>query len=132
MALSFEALRRVLQHVGRLLLLRADLAAEELAVSRRRWLGWAVLALSGVALLTAAVIAGSAWLTLLFWERFGAGTLGALALLFALGGVLVLRALAQAARTAAPALASTRAALHEDYEALAAVASPERDAEPKA
>ena len=32
MALSFEAAGRVLQHVGRLLLLRADLAAEELAL----------------------------------------------------------------------------------------------------
>lgn len=132
MAFSFEALRRVLQHVGQLLLLRADLAAEEFVASRRRWLGWAVSALAGIALLTLAAIAASAWLTLLFWDRFGAATLGVLALVFAAGGGLLLRGLARSAQAAPPALALTRAALHEDYEALAAVATSKNDAEPTA
>jgi hypothetical protein len=132
MALSFEASRRVLQHVGRLLLLRADLAAEELGAARRRWIGWAIIALAGVALLGAAAVAAGAWLTLLLWDRFGAATLAALALGFALCGALLLRALLQSARSTPSALSQTRAALHEDYESLAAVAGPERDAESKA
>lgn len=127
MALSFEALRRVLQHVGHLLLLRADLAVEELAVLRRRWLGWAVMGLAGVALLAVALIAFGAWLTLLLWERWGPNTLGVLAVAFAIVGALVLRALAQSARQAPPALAQTRAAVHEDYEAVVAAAANRRD-----
>lgn len=132
MALSFEALRRVLRHVGELALLRADLAAEELALARRRWLGWAVTALLGVALLTVAVIAASAWLTLLLWDRFGAGTLLALAALYTLMGVALLRALAKSAGGAPSPLARTRAAIHEDYDALASMASASRESEPKA
>lgn len=132
MALSFEALRRVLQHVGRLLLLRADLAAEELAGARRRWVAWSVMALAGVALFAVALVALGAWLTLLLWDRFGAGTLAVLAAALALAGAVLLRGLFQAARQAPPALSRTRAGLHEDYEALAAVAAPERDAGPKA
>ena len=122
MALSFEALRRVLQHVGSLLLLRVDLAAEELALSRRRWLGWLSVTLAGVALLTVALISAAAWLTLLLWDRFGAATLGVLALAFLLAGGLLLWALVRSVRQTPPALARTRAALQEDYEALAAVA----------
>ncbi len=131
MALSFEALGRVLRHVGQLALLRADLAAEELALARQRWVVWAVAALLGVALVTMAVIAAGAWLTMLLWDRFGAGTLAVLAVLFAAAGVLVLFGLASAARGAPRALAQTRAALHEDYDALAAAAGVGRDTEPK-
>jgi uncharacterized membrane protein YqjE len=131
MALSFEALGRVLRHVGQLALLRADLAAEELALARRRWVVWAVVALLGVALVTMAVIAAGAWLTMLLWDRFGAGTLAALAVLFAAGGVLTLYGLVSAVRGAPPSLAQTRVALREDYDALAAAAGIGRDTERK-
>ena len=118
MGLSLEALRRVARHTGSLLLLRADLAAEEMSVSVRQWLGWLGMALAAFALLLAALIAASAWLTLLLWDRLGALTPAALALVFALGGALLLRTLASAAAASPAMLSQTRSALREDYEAL--------------
>lgn len=127
MALSFDALRRVLQHLGRLLLLRADLAAEELALVRRRWVDWLTVALLAFALFVVAVGAAVAWLTLLLWERYGASTAGVLALLLAAVAVFLLRRLARAAGDAAPLLSRTRAALREDYEALAGASGARHD-----
>lgn len=127
MALSFEAAGRVLQHVGRLLLLRADLAAEELALARQQWLAWICVALAGIALLAVALVAAGAWLTLLLWDRFGAGTAGVLALVFAVAGGLLLRGLVRAAEKTPAALSRTRAALHEDYEGLASAIAPQRE-----
>jgi len=108
----------VARHTGSLLLLRADLAAEEMSVSVRQWLGWLGMALAAFALLLAALIAASAWLTLLLWDRLGALTPAALALVFALGGALLLRTLASAAAASPAMLSQTRSALREDYEAL--------------
>jgi uncharacterized membrane protein YqjE len=130
MALSFDALRRVLQHVGRLLLLRADLAAEEAALLGRQWFGWLVVALVALALLIVAVGAAAAWLTLLLWDRFGAATPAVLAVALAVVAALLLRGLGRAAAAAPPPLARTRAALGEDYEALVGALSAHRDPDP--
>lgn len=126
MALSFEAARRALRHLGQLLLLRADLAAEELALARRQWATWLAMALATLALMVVALVAVGAWLTLVLWDRFGAVTPGILALLLGLAAVLLLRALLHAAGTAAAPLAKTRTALREDYEALAGALTHER------
>jgi len=126
MALSFEAARRALRHLGQLALLRADLAAEELALARRQWVGWFAMALSAFALMVVALIAAGAWLTLVLWDRLGALTPGILALLFGLATALLLRTLMQGAGAAASPLAQTRAALREDYESLAIALVPER------
>lgn len=126
MALSFEAARRVLRHLGQLVLLRADLAAEELALARRQWAGWLGAALAALALMVAALVAAGAWLTLLLWDRFGAATPGILALLCALAAALLLRGVLHSAGTAASPLALTRAALREDYEVLASALGHER------
>jgi sugar phosphate permease len=126
MALSFEAARRVLRHVGQLLLLRVDLAAEELALARRQWIGWIGTALAAFALMVVALVAAGAWLTLVLWDRLGMATPGILALLLGLAAVLLLRGLLQAAGTSAAPLARTRAALREDYEALAGALAHER------
>lgn len=128
MALSFEAARRVVQHVGHLLLLRVDIAAEELALARRQVVGWLAMALGAFALIVVALIAAGAWLTLLLWDRLGAATPGILALLVGVAAVLLLRSLLNAAGSAAPPLAQTRAALHEDYEVLASALGRSRDA----
>ncbi len=130
MALSFDALGRVLRHVGRLLLLRADLAAEESAALGRQWLGWLAVALAALALLTVAVGAAVAWLTLLLWDRFGIATTGVLAAVLAIVAALLVRGIGRAAAASPPPLARTRAALGEDYEALTSALSPRRDAEP--
>jgi ABC-type multidrug transport system fused ATPase/permease subunit len=126
MALSFEAARRALRHLGQLALLRADLAAEELALARRQWVGWFAMALSALALMVVALVAAGAWLTLVLWDRLGALTPGILALLFGLATALLLRTLMQGAGAAASPLAQTRAALREDYESLASALVPER------
>jgi hypothetical protein len=126
MALSFEAARRALRHLGQLALLRADLAAEELALARRQWVGWFAMALSALALMVVALVAAGAWLTLVLWDRLGALTPGILALLFGLATALLLRTLMQGAGAAASPLAQTRAALREDYESLANALVPER------
>ena len=127
MALSFDAARRVLQHVGQLLLLRADLAAEELALARRQVVGWLAMALAAFGLIVVAIVAAGAWLTLVLWDRFGAATPGVLALLLGVAAVLLLRSLLHAAGTAASPLARTRAALREDYEVLASAIGRSRD-----
>jgi len=128
MALSFEAVRRVLRHVGQLLVLRGDLAAEELALARRQWVGWLGAALAAMALALVALVAAGAWLTLVLWDRFGAATPGVLALLLGLAAALLLRSVLHAAGTAAPPLSRTRAALREDYETLAVAIAQERPA----
>jgi uncharacterized membrane protein YqjE len=133
MALSFEAARRVVGHLGRLLLLRADLAAEELVLARRQWVGWLAMALAAFALMVVALVAAGAWLTLVLWERFGAATPGVLALLLGVAAALLLRSLLHAAGTSASPLAQTRAALREDYEVLAsAIGHPRGTADEEA
>jgi len=127
MALSFEAARRALRHAGQLLLLRADLAAEELALARRQLAGWVGMALAAFALTVVALVAAGAWLTLVLWDRLGAATPGILALLFGLAAVLLVRAVLQAAGAAASPLARTRAALREDYEVLSSAIAPASD-----
>lgn len=123
MALSFDALRRATRHAGHLLLLRADLAAEEVALARRQWIGWLAMAVAAFALMLAALLAAGAWLTLLLWDRLGAITPGILALLLGLAAVVLGRGLLQSAAAASSPLAQTRAALREDYEALASALS---------
>lgn len=131
MALSLEAARRVLQHVGQLLLLRADLAAEELALARRQWVGWLVMAVAALALTVVALIAAGAWLTLLLWDRFGAATPGVLALLLGVAAALLVRGLLQATGNAGSPLAQTRAALREDYEELTGGIEPRHQDGPR-
>lgn len=128
MALSFEAARRAVKHGGELLLLRADLAAEELALARRQWLGWLVMSLSAFALMVAALVAAGAWLTLLLWDRLGVATPGLLAVLFVVAAALLLRRVLDGAGGATAPLARTRAALREDYQALAGALSQPRQA----
>ena len=127
---SLEAVRRLVRHLGLLLLLRADLAAEELSLSLRQWLTLLGMALATFALLLLTLIAAGAWLTLLLWDRFGAATPGVLALLFGIAGVLLLRGLVNAATASPAVLSRTRAALREDYDALSAAVAPARDAGP--
>ena len=130
MALSLDAARRVLQHVGRLLLLRADLAAEEWVLARRQWVVWLCTALAAIALLVVALVAAGAWLTLVLWDRFGAVTVGALALVFGALAAFLVRSVIEAASTAPAPMAQTRAALRDDYEALAGAVVPERKTGP--
>ena len=131
MGLSLKAAGRVLRHVGALLLLRADLAAEELSLAQRQWIGWLGMALAAFALTVVALIAAGAWLTLLLWDRFGAATPAVLALAFGAAAVVLARSLARATAIAAAPLAQTRAALREDYEALAGAVASGQDAEPR-
>jgi len=127
MSLSFDAIGRALQHVSRLLLLRADLAAEEAALLGRLWLRWLGAAVLALALLIVGAGALLAWLTLLFWDRFGAGTLGVAALLLVVVAMRLLAWVGAAAAAAPAPLTRTRAALAEDYDALAGSLTARRD-----
>jgi uncharacterized membrane protein YqjE len=129
MAFSLEAARRAFVHLGHLALARQDLAAEELAMGWRRWAGWMVVALLGLALLVVALGSLTAWLTLVLWERFGAATIGVLALAFGIGAVALMRGLLQVPRGWDPPLARTRQALREDFGALSDALAPARNAE---
>lgn len=124
MGVSLGAAGRVLRHVGQLLLLRADLAAEELALAQRQYVGWLATVLVGFALLIVALVAGGAWLTLVLWPWLGVATLALLALLFGVAALLLLRSVVTAATFAPAPLARTRAALVGDYQALATAAAP--------
>jgi len=129
MALSFDAINRALQHIGKLLLLRADLAAEEAGLLGRLWLRWLGLAVAALALLIVGLGAAVAWLTLLFWDRFGPGTAGVAALVLVLLGLRLLLRVGTAAAGAPAPLQRTRAALAEDYEALAGTLATRSDGE---
>lgn len=131
MRFSLDAFRRVAQHLGLLLLLRADLAAEELSLSLRQWLGWLGLALAAFAFLLLALIAAGAWLTLLLWDRFGVLTLAALGLSFGACGALLLRGLVRAATASPVVLSRTRSALREDYEVLSAAVAARAEGGPE-
>jgi hypothetical protein len=129
MSLSFDGIGRVLRHVGRLLLLRADLAAEEAALLGRLWLRWLGQAVVALALLIVGLGAAVAWLTLLLWDRFGIGTLGVAALVLALLGTRLLLRVGAAAAAAPAPFKLTRTAVAEDYEALAGTLATRRDGE---
>jgi uncharacterized membrane protein YqjE len=128
-----DALRRLGASSVNLLLTRAEFASLELARSRAQLMRWLGLALAIAVLALLALIAASAALVLLWWERGGPLTLVALALLYALAALGLGRGLRRELQSAPPVLAETLAEFSRDRDAmLGRAAAGEADAPPAA
>ena len=113
-----EAVRRLSASSLNLLLTRAQFASVELAQSRAQLMRWLGLALSGAVLALLALLAASALLVIVLWERAGPLTLLALAVLYAAAGYAVVRRLQRELSAAPPLLAETLAELAQDRDAI--------------
>lgn len=118
MASPLDAVRRLSASSLNLLLTRAQFASVELAQARAQLMRWFGLALAGAVLALLALMAVSALLVIVLWERAGAATLLALALLYALAGYLVVRRMQREVHDAPPLLAETLAELAKDRDAI--------------
>jgi uncharacterized membrane protein YqjE len=111
-------LARALQSALSLLLARAEFAAVELSLARAQLVRWLLLALGASVLAMLGLIALSATLALLLWERLGWITVGVLAVVYCAGAAaLVLRVLREAAN-ASPLLEQTFVELAKDRAAV--------------
>jgi uncharacterized membrane protein YqjE len=117
-ASPLDAVRRLSASSLNLLLTRAQFASVELAQARAQLMRWFGLALAGAVLALLALMAVSALLVIVLWERAGAATLLALALLYALAGYLVVRRMQREVHDAPPLLAETLAELAKDRDAI--------------
>jgi uncharacterized membrane protein YqjE len=113
-----EAVRRLSASSLNLLLTRAQFASVELAQSRAQLMRWLGLALGGAVLALLALIAGSAVLVILLWERAGPLTLLGLTVVYAAVAYAVVRRLQNEMHEAPPLLAETLAELAKDRDAL--------------
>jgi uncharacterized membrane protein YqjE len=113
-----EALRRVSARTLELLQSRVELAALELEQARAQWVRWAVLSLVCSVMFQLALLAASAALAVMLWDRFGPLTLAAIALAYAGIGAAILARLRREIAAAPVLLARTLAELAKDREAL--------------
>ena len=118
MSAPLDALRRLSASSLNLLLTRAQFASLELAQSRAQLMRWLGLALMVAVAALLAMMAASALLVILLWERAGPLTLAALAFAYAAVGVIVWRRLQRELREAPPLLAETLAELAQDRDAF--------------
>jgi len=113
-----EAVRRLSASSLNLLLTRAQFASVELAQSRAQLMRWLGLALVGAMLALLALMAGSAVLVIVLWERAGPLTLLGLTVVYAAVAYAVVRRLQQEMHEAPPLLAETLAEFIKDRDAL--------------
>lgn len=130
MSSPLQALRQLADGVVALALTRAEQAGLELAQARAQLVRWAGLLVALALLATLALAAGSAWLTLLLWDRWGAMTLLLLALAYAAVAFGLLHRLRREVDAAPPLLAQTLADLARDRAALRAARGDQPPAEP--
>lgn len=112
------ALKRLSSSGLTLLLTRAEFASVELALARAQLMRWLGLALIGAGLGLLALMAISAVVTLVLWERAGPFTLLVLFVLYGVGAWIAVRRLQREMRDAPPLLSETLSELARDREAL--------------
>ncbi|KAF0099356.1 MAG: hypothetical protein FD187_2212 [bacterium] len=115
-----SSLRALLIQVLSLFATRGELAVLELADARDRVLRWLAFGMLAAILLLAALLTFSIWVAALFWEGPRGLALGLLALVYLLGGGILLGVIAREVAKAPVLLAQTRAELEKDHEALRA------------
>jgi uncharacterized membrane protein YqjE len=107
-----------------LLLTRAEFANVELSLARAQVMRWLLLALGASVLAMLGLMALSAMIALMLWDRFGWISLGVLAIVYSgAGALLVLHILNEVAK-APPLLAQTFDELAKDREAVFGSAEP--------
>jgi uncharacterized membrane protein YqjE len=113
-----NALRRVSARSLGLLLSRVEFGTLELAQARAQLVRWLALALVCSVIFQLALLAASAALVVVLWDRWGPFTLVALALVYAGAGATVLMRLRREIAEAPPLLSKTLAELAKDRDAL--------------
>lgn len=118
MSAPLDALRRLSASSLNLLLTRAQFASVELAQSRAQLMRWLGLALMVAVAALLALLAFSALLVILLWERAGPLTLAVLVFVYAACGFIVWQRLQRELRDAPPLLSDTLAELALDRDAF--------------
>ncbi len=110
----FAAIRRLAGIAAGMAQSRLELASLELGESGRRFVGSLLIGFLGGLALASAVLTASAWLVVVLWPQFGAVTLLAIAVVYALLGWGLLAALRRRLREEPPLLQATVAELQRD------------------
>jgi uncharacterized membrane protein YqjE len=126
-----KAAFRTVQSALSLVMVRAEFAAVELSLARAQAMRWVILALGASILALLGLMALSAFLAAMLWDRFGWIPVGVLGLLYLLGAAWLLWRVWRDIATAPPLLAETFSELARDRQAVFGGA-PERRSEPDA
>jgi uncharacterized membrane protein YqjE len=113
-----KAAIRAVQSALSLVLVRAEFAAVEFSLARAQAMRWVIMALGASVLALLGLMALSAFLAALLWDRYGWMPVGVLGLLYSLGAAWLLWRVWRDISTAPPVLAETFAELARDREAV--------------
>ena len=113
-----QTLVRAFQSALSLLLTRAEFASVELSLVRVQFLRWLVLALAASVFAMLGLIALSAVIALVLWDRFGWVPVGVLAFVYSLLALLLVLRIREEVASAPPLLSQTFAELAKDREAV--------------
>lgn len=114
----FDSLRRLLHTTVELAGVRLELLVADLELEKLRLVAALLRALLGLLLIGLGLVLAAGFVLLLLWDRYRLGAVAGLALLFLLGGWLLLRAARQRLLQGDALLAGTRAELQRDRDAL--------------
>lgn len=114
----FDSLRRLLHTTVELAGVRLELLVADLELEKLRLVAALLRALLGLLLIGLGLVLATGFVLLLLWDHYRLGAVAGLALLFLLGGWLLLRAARQRLLQGDALLAGTRAELQRDRDAL--------------
>lgn len=114
----FDSLRRLLHTTVELAGVRLELLVADLELEKLRLVAALLRALLGLLLIGLGLVLAAGFVLLLLWDHYRLGAVAGLALLFLLGGWLLLRAARQRLLQGDALLAGTRAELQRDRDAL--------------
>lgn len=114
----FDSLRRLLHTTVELAGVRLELLVADLELEKLRLAAALLRALLGLLLIGLGLVLAAGFVLLLLWDHYRLGAVAGLALLFLLGGWLLLRAARQRLLQGDALLAGTRAELQRDRDAL--------------
>lgn len=114
----FDSLRRLLHTTVELAGVRLELLVADLELEKLRLAAALLRALLGLLLIGLGLVLATGFVLLLLWDHYRLGAVAGLALLFLLGGWLLLRAARQRLLQGDALLAGTRAELQRDRDAL--------------
>jgi uncharacterized membrane protein YqjE len=103
---------------------RLELAAVEVQEETRRLLGYLAWTLLAVVLAAAALLLVALFVILLFWDSYRLHAVGAMAALFALGGMLIVMKVRASFDSRPPFLSATLDELRNDLEFVKSVGHP--------
>lgn len=114
---------RLLRSTLSLLLTRAEFASVELSLARAQLMRWLLFALAAAVLGMLGLIAASALIVLVFWDRFGWGVLALLAALYVGAALWLVWRVVQEISAAPTLLEQTFIELAHDREAIFATSA---------